>query len=163
MFNVLSFDIKRANVNKNYSNPTKIMDIKIKIISITDNLKTTFEYLGNDFKINEKLILLFLCFNYRFQIEQIERMFENKYINPFLSYVFCKNIQNFKNITLNKDHIISLLSKAENFNIIEQILLLNDNFLDLLESINNRNFFISEISFKSNKPKGTFPCLYSSK
>ena len=141
---LLSFDINQIEGNENYSNSNKKNEINIKVNKILDNIKMTFDYFGNNKEINEKLVLVFLCYNFSFQKEQINKMFENKSIADYLFDILLQHKEKFQNLNLNTKSMSYLVQKAKTFNQIEEICLFNNNFLDLLGIINKNNLVFYE-------------------
>ena len=128
------FDLKDIEIYRK-----RIDTIKVEIMKIIEIITTIFSYAkGNNKDIIKTNIVSFLFyFNYYYQIEQINNMVLNKEIRPYIYDILTKN--KFDKLKLNKNSINLLIKTTNNFENANNIFSYNNNFLDLLEIINENN------------------------
>ena len=86
-------------------------------------------------KISEILYKIFFVFNYFFQPEKLEEMFQNKIINKTLFKFISIEYNKFKDLKLTKAQLIEAIKEADDFEKIENLFHYNDNFLYIIEAI----------------------------
>ena len=132
---ILSFDIKKIDFNNEYINKKKI-EIKDKVTSMINDIKKTFKDFNNDHNCIKNIIFLFMIFNKHFYKDIFDKMFDNKDMKNYICEIIFDNPTLFK-ISLNKEYLDILIKKAKRYEEVIAILSYNNNFLDLLEVINN--------------------------
>ena len=127
---------------------------RIKIENISNIIKSFIENNINN-KFNEesdqnktKMANFLFYFNYYYQKEMINKMIEIKEIKSYVYGILIK--EKFNDLKLNKNSIKNLIKTSSNFETLNIILTYNNNFLDLLEAINDNNIFIQHAATNFN-------------
>jgi len=122
----------------------KIPDINKKVkICIEKDIKDIFNDEDNNNKT--KMTSFLFYFNYYYQKEIIDKMIEVKEIKSYVYDILIKD--KFNDLKLNKNSIKNLIKSSNNFEYLNIILTYNNNFLDLLEVINEESQFIKIAAF----------------
>ena len=145
------FDLSDIGAPRN-----NIDNIRNTIKNIIKNIKPI---LNDENDINQaKLIQFLFYFNYYYQKEEINKMIEIEEIKPYVYNILIK--EKFNDLKLNKNSIKILIKSSNNIENLNITLTYNNNFLDILEAINEENeeikFFLqraSSISSRATKNK----------
>ena len=125
----------------------KIQNISNTIKSIIENNLNKIFYNEVE-KIKAQMASFLFYFNFYYQKEIIDKMIEGKEIKSFVYGILIK--EKFNNLKLNKNSIKNLIKTSSNFETLNIILTYNNNFLDLLEAINDNNKFVQHAATNFN-------------
>jgi len=127
---------------------------RIKIENINNIIKSVIgksinKIFNNEDDNNKTKITTFLFyFNYYYQKEVINKLIEAKDIRSYIYNILIK--EKFNDLKLSKNSIKNLIKTSYNFDSLNIIFTYNNNFLNLLEAINDNNQFIQHAASNFN-------------
>ena len=144
---LLSFKKDIFNINENFDK-NSIRESVYRIINSFDkDINLIFKYAEgkNEEKIKLNTVNFLFYFNYFYQKKEINNIIDNNLITKYIFNILLSNEKQFEDLKLNKKSINILVKLAKNFDQINNIFIYNNDFLDILDVINENNDFIFDL------------------
>ena len=144
---LLSFKKDIFNINENFDK-NSIRESVYRIINSFDkDINLIFKYAEgkNEEKIKLNTVNFLFYFNYFYQKKEINNIIDNNLITKYIFNILLSNEKQFEDLKLNKKSINILVKLAKNLDQINNIFIYNNDFLDILDVINENNDFIFDL------------------